>query len=283
MAPEQRPVAPRTGPNTEAEELSAADRLLKLWNTYRVPIVAGILIFLAVAVAVTWQLRARAERRQEAALRLNAAASLYQGVFQSEPSPTIEEAEERLGRAIELCRQVVSEFPGLETAWWARYLEGDCQFTRADHEIIRGRSEEALARLDEAVEAFRRCKEEAPSARARAQAMIALAACYENRAFFSDDPQMMQAAIEELRQAAPLAEGTYLEGQALINLGRCLEALGRRDDAATIYTRVQSLRAPLEQATAGGPMGLTRQAGFHQLAAERLERLRSGIDAPEGS
>jgi tetratricopeptide (TPR) repeat protein len=278
MSPEKKPT--RKPGKPVAEEPSAQEKIIQFWKDYQVPIVAGLLILIAAGILVTWIGRARAENEQAAAMRLNVAASFYQQTVLQPPTET-SQSEDQLNRAIAQCDEVRADYPKLEAAHLALFIRGNCNYELAYLQIQTGQRQRALELLDNAANDFREYMNEAKSKDDRAEAMIALAACFENRAFFSNDNQMMQAAINQLQEAATLGEGTYLQAQALSNMARCNEALGRRDAAAEIYARIQRLRPAIGRQRAVGGVGLQTPGGFSELATERLERIRSGIDAPQ--
>jgi tetratricopeptide (TPR) repeat protein len=254
--------------------------LLRLWTEYRTPLIGGLICLLAAAALVTWMGQTREQRVQNAAIRLNRASAVYNQIVLN-PEIGREVADQLLTEVIQLCDMIREEYPGLEAAHLALYLKGSCHFERVYHYF--GVVDNTVAReyLDQAINAFRQYLDEATDDLDEARATIAIAACYENRSFLTDSPDLMSTAIEELERAAEIGEGTYLESQALMAQARCHEALDHRDEAREIYQRIIQLREPLAASVSGGPFGLMLRSsgGFNELAQERLSRIESGVVA----
>lgn len=285
MSPD--PLSPALPPATTASrvpdvDIETEDSLLQFWMRYRTPLITSILVLLAISVLVTWYFRNREQQEQQAVERLNAASSLYQNMVLNTEA-TVEEAEQTLAQAIQLADTVRAEYPGFPAAHHALFIKGNCQYERAYHQIATGEGQRALDLLDEAITAFTTYIDEPADDQDHSKGLIALAACFENRAFFSDDDQLMQSAIARLTEAARLGQGTYLEAQALVNQARCYESLGQRDQARELYVRIQQLRPSVAQTAGSGVLGLSSQAGFSELAAQRLERIQAGIDQPDSA
>ncbi|MBN1476256.1 hypothetical protein JXA47_05855 [Candidatus Sumerlaeota bacterium] len=271
----------RRSDSEEAEALHPGQEfLLRLWTEYRTPLIGGLICLLAAAALVTWLGQSREQRLESAAMRLNRASVVYNQIVLN-PQIDREAADQLLTQVIQLCDMIREEYPGLEAAHMALFLKGSCHFERVYHYF--GVVDNTVAReyLDQAINAFRQYLDEATDDLDEAQAIIAIAACYENRSFLTDNPDLMTTAIEELGRAAQLAQGTYLEAQALMAQARCHEALDHRDEAREIYQRVLQLREPLAASISGGPFGLLLRSsgGFHELAQERLNRIESGVVA----
>lgn len=283
LFPASGPTPSAPGPRPRAsevpEELHPAQAfLLRLWTDYRTPVLAGLLMLLALALAISHYGRTQRIRTQEAAIRLNAAATLYNRVV-LDRGISREDAERSLRDAITYCDDVRDQYPGTPAAHLALYVKGSCHFERLYHYVGTGEQERSLEYLDQAIAAFREYGEEATGNHDRAKGLIAEASCYENRAFITNDSELMRTAITRLDEAARLGQGSYLEAQALISRARCLEGLGQRDEARLTYEQVIRQRASLAQQRAQGLFSLSTPGGYNDLAQRRLERIESGIDA----
>jgi tetratricopeptide (TPR) repeat protein len=257
--------------------------LLNLWINYRYPVMGGLIALLAFTVILGHVGRLRAERRHEATDRLNRASAIYQTVIVGQEIDR-ETADQLLEQAIDLCGQIRLEFPKNRAAHRAQYIAGNCHYERAFQHLGTAESAQALEMIDAAANSFQEYLEEATDDQDRADGLIALAACLENRSFFTGDAQFMRSAIARLEEARALGEGTYREALALTAMGRCQESLGRSDEARQTYGLITRLRRPLAATQGTGALSLTTSTGgYSELATERLERIESGIDTPRGT
>lgn len=262
----------------EVEELHPfQDFLLKVWTEHRSVLLLAVAALIAVAVITSQMGRAGAERRQSAVERLNAAAGIYQRVTTT-PNLAASDIDAMLSQAAEICDRLRLEFPNQDASREALFIKANCLYERAFLHIQDTEEISSVDLMDEAIQALTTYLDEVRSNSDKAKARIALANCYENRAFFTDDSDMMRSAIAELERAADLGEGTYLEAQALKDQARCLESLSRFDEARLIYERITRLRQPLSGTAGTGVFALSQGGGYSDLAEARLARLASGID-----
>jgi tetratricopeptide (TPR) repeat protein len=266
------------GPRKEPEELHPAlESFLRIWNEYRTPLVGGVLALLAILLVATQVSQSRATKQHDATTRLVTAAQRYMTVVLT-PEVTAEQAESVLSDAIAICDQLRVDYPGIPQSHRAAYIAGNCFYERALHSLGPEGTPRAVELVDQAFNRYNAYLDEATVDVDRAEALIAIASCLENRSFFTGDVEAMKSAVNQLREAARLGKGTYLEAQALIGVGRCQESLGLTDEARQTYREVLALRSDLPTSAGQGVLSLTtRTAGYHELATERLERVETGV------
>ncbi len=191
--------------------------------------------------------------RSQKAAKLTEAQSILDEVIKLYISTLYETEDEKVD---ELLTQIDENVASLQDTF-------KNTFQASEAILIKGKVLVNQNKFDEAIETFNEYINSVKTPEDQARGYLAIGYALENKAFVNDDNAIYDESINNFKKASELGKNSYLQLEALYNIGNIYKALGKKDLALESYEKITMSKLALDRKgweLSEGPSGYVAQA-----------------------